>query len=222
MARADLHIHSIHSPDAISKPESILEMAAEKGIDIIGITDHNTVNGWAPVLEASKYYPVKVVLGQEIKVYRDNAIAGELVCLFLQRPIPATVNTVPKVIKEVNEQGGLVSIAHPFSEKRSIFRAFDQISDWQSIAIEVINGRSYNLRDNEMAQIIAEKLDSLITAGSDAHTPFEVGNVYLEFEGKSTEDLKNSIIHHDVRAHGRASSPVFSVVSEFGRLGLSV
>jgi hypothetical protein len=222
MAKADLHIHSIYSPDAISKPESILEMAVEKGIDVIAITDHDTANGWDPTLEASKYYPVNVVLGQEIKVYKDNLIAGELICLFLEKPLPVAINTIPDVIAAVAEQEGLVSIAHPFSERRSKFRGFDQISDWQRIAIEVINGRSYNLRDNEMAEIIAEKLDTLITAGSDAHTPFEIGNVYLEFEGKSIDDLKKSIIHHDVCAHGRSSSPVFSVVSEFGRLGLSV
>jgi len=126
------------------------------------------------------------------------------------------------VIREVQAQGGLVSIAHPFSERRIEFRAFADIENWQNLAVEVMNGRSYKPRDNEMAKSLADRLKTPITAGSDAHTPFEVGNAYLEFDGKTTEDLLQAILNHDVKAKGKASSALFSLISGFGRIGLAV
>ena len=53
--KADLHIHSNYSFDAISKPESILEAAAERHIDIIAITDHNAIR--AAVRQSRQHRP---------------------------------------------------------------------------------------------------------------------------------------------------------------------
>lgn len=217
--KADLHIHSIHSHDAISKPATILQTAADRGIGIIAITDHDTTAGWQDFQSLSHKYPVKIVYGQEVKIYRDKALVGELLGLFLKEPIKS--NTAAKVIADITGQDGIVSIPHPFSERRVEFSAYTEITNWDNIAIEVRNGRSYKQRDNEMAAGLAERLKAPITAGSDAHTPFEVGNVYLEFEGKSAEDLKNAILNKDVQAGGHSSNALFSLISGLGRFGLA-
>ena len=83
--KADLHIHSIYSYDAISKPESIFEAAVNHGIDAIAVTDHDSIAGWDHFLKISKNFPVKLVLGQEVKVYREAELVGELLCLFLEK-----------------------------------------------------------------------------------------------------------------------------------------
>jgi len=85
--KADLHVHSVYSRDAISKPQSILAAAADRGIGIIAITDHDTAEGWNPVLQAAKRYPVQIVLGQEIKVFKGGEVVGELLGLFLKTPV---------------------------------------------------------------------------------------------------------------------------------------
>ena len=218
--KADLHIHSMFSKDAISRPESVLSAAADRGIGLIAITDHDSAEGWDSFLNASKKYPVAVIPGQEIKIYNKKGVAGELICLFLEKPIQN--KNVDLIIQEVKNQGGLVSIAHPFCQRRGEFRAFADINDWDGIAIEVMNGRTYNHRDNEMAQSLATRLDTTITAGSDAHSPFEVGNVYLEFSGTTPDDLKKAILNKDVKSGGHISNPFFSFISGFGRLGLAV
>ena len=218
--KADLHIHSRHSHDAVARPESILVMAAERGIDIIAITDHDTTDGWRDFKELESKYPVSVVYGQEIKIFRDHEPVGEVLGLFLHKPVKS--HSINQVIAEIRAQGGLISIAHPFSERRGEFRAFADIEDWQDLAVEVMNGRSYKRRDNEMAKSLAERLKTPITAGSDAHTPFEVGHVYLEFEGRSTRDLKKAILNRDVRVGGQPSNVLFSLLSGFGRLGLAL
>ncbi len=218
--KADLHIHSIYSHDAIAKPDSILAAAADRGIGMIAVTDHDTTAGWSEFAEKSSKYPVRIIWGQEVKIYHQNQAVGEMLCLFLKNPVKS--KTVNEVIQEVQSQGGLVSIAHPFSERRIEFRAFADIENWQDLAVEVMNGRSYKPRDNEMASSLAERLNTPITAGSDAHTPFEVGNAYLEFDGNTTEDLLKAILNRNVKAQGKASSAFFSLISGFGRIGLAV
>jgi len=218
--KADLHIHSIYSPDAINKPETILSVAADRGIDIIAITDHDTTAAWKPLAAIQHKYPVQVVFGQEIKVYHENRIVGEILGLFLKQPV--TGHTTKTIIAEITAQDGLVSIAHPFSERRHEFQAYTEIDSWINIAVEARNGRTYNLRDNEMAENLAARLHTPITAGSDAHTPFEIGNVYMEFDGNNPDDLKKAILNHAVKIGGHPSSVLFSIISGFGRLGIEV
>ena len=45
MLKMDSHIHSKYSPDSKSKIENIIKIAKNRNIDIIGISDHNTVEG---------------------------------------------------------------------------------------------------------------------------------------------------------------------------------
>jgi predicted metal-dependent phosphoesterase TrpH len=218
--KADLHIHSIYSPDAITKPETILSVAADRGIDIIAITDHDSSAGWKHFAEIQNNYPVQVIFGQEIKVFQGNRVVGEILGLFLEKPVMN--QDTRTVIREIIAQNGVASIAHPFSERRHEFFAYTEIDNWSNIAIETRNGRTYNQRDNEMAMNLAAKLHTPVTAGSDAHTPFEIGNVYLEFSGKTPQDLQRAILNHDVKVCGRPSSVLFSIISGFGRLGIAI
>jgi len=218
--KADLHIHSLYTNDAISKPESILAAASDRGLKAIAITDIETDAGWKELKDLSSKYSVEVILGQEVRVHKNGEIAGELLCLFLREPIHS--NTVDRVIKDVRNQDGIVSIAHPFSERQIEFRAFAEIKDWRGLAIEALNGRSYNHRDNEMASNLAERLNSPVTAGSDAHTPFELGTCFVEWEGKSSKRLKAAILNRDIGIGGHPSSAFFSLLSGFGRFGIAI
>ena len=218
--KADLHIHSIYSPDAISKPETIMEMAAAHNIGFIAITDHERADAWKEMKALEKTYGVKVVFGQEIKLWNGKHSDGEILGLFLKRQIKS--NKVPDILAEIRQQGGIASIPHPFCDRRSEFRAFDQIDDWTNLAIEARNGRTLKKRNNEMAEGLAHRIQLPFTAGSDAHTPFEIGSVYLEFDGKSIKDLKHAILNRNVEVHGEASSILFSLMSGFGYFGLAL
>lgn len=56
MTRVDLHIHSTASDGRFS-PEAIVHKAVERGLTIIAIADHDTVDGIAPALAAAKAFP---------------------------------------------------------------------------------------------------------------------------------------------------------------------
>ena len=65
-AKADLHIHSTAS-DGRYSPAEIVNMAAAAGLTIMALTDHDTIDGLAPALEAAKAFPaLRLIPGVEL------------------------------------------------------------------------------------------------------------------------------------------------------------
>lgn len=66
VSQVDLHIHSTASDGKFS-PETIVGRAAALGLTIIALSDHDSVDGIAPALEAAKAFPrLRVIPGVEI------------------------------------------------------------------------------------------------------------------------------------------------------------
>jgi len=66
--RADLHIHTVLSPcgDLDMSPTRIIEKAREKGLDIIGITDHNSTRHCSLIRELAQPAGIFVLMGAEV------------------------------------------------------------------------------------------------------------------------------------------------------------
>ncbi len=56
MSKIDLHLHTTAS-DGKHKPEEMVHLAAKRGLEVIAITDHDSVDGIPAALEAAKNYP---------------------------------------------------------------------------------------------------------------------------------------------------------------------
>ena len=64
--KADLHIHTNASDGRLS-PQEIVALAVKFGLDVISITDHDTVNGIAPAIVAAEAFPsLTIIPGVEI------------------------------------------------------------------------------------------------------------------------------------------------------------
>ena len=64
--KADLHLHTTAS-DGRLNPCELVELAADVGLDVIAITDHDTVDGIAPAITAAEAFSsLKVVPGIEM------------------------------------------------------------------------------------------------------------------------------------------------------------
>ena len=73
--KADLHLHTTASDGRLSPKEIVLK-AAQLGLDVIAITDHDSVGGIQSALEAAKSFPrLLVIPGIEISTYMPQ---GEL------------------------------------------------------------------------------------------------------------------------------------------------
>lgn len=80
----DLHIHSCLSPCAEEDmtPNNIVNMAMIKGLDMIAVTDHNSVSNALAIMEAGQRSGLVVVPGMEL----CTAEEFHLICLFPDLP----------------------------------------------------------------------------------------------------------------------------------------
>ena len=173
MLRADFHIHTEYSMDCNTSLEKIIKRCGEVGVNCITVSDHGVIEG---ALEMQKRAPFKVIVAEEILTTQ-----GEIIGLFLKEVIPSEL-PVAETIARIKEQGGLVCIPHPFDLIRSSAlkdKAIEEIAGEIDI-IEVFNARNPLPHSSAKAKAFAEKHGMAMTAGSDAHTPNEIGNAWVE------------------------------------------
>lgn len=60
-SKVDLHIHTTASDGRLA-PEEVVQLAAERGLQVIAITDHDTVAGIQRAIEASHHFPDLTVI----------------------------------------------------------------------------------------------------------------------------------------------------------------
>ena len=65
MTRADLHTHSDRS-DGTDAPAELVRRAASKGIDVLGLTDHDTTDGWNEAADEAERVGIRLVRGLEV------------------------------------------------------------------------------------------------------------------------------------------------------------
>jgi predicted metal-dependent phosphoesterase TrpH len=70
--RFDLQSHSIHSDGALEAAE-VVERAAQAGVELLALSDHDTVSGVAEALSAGERYGVRVVPAVEISAIDADA-----------------------------------------------------------------------------------------------------------------------------------------------------
>jgi len=61
----DLHAHSTAS-DGSQSPADVVSSAAEAGLDVLALTDHDTTGGWDEAAQAAQYHRLALVRGVEI------------------------------------------------------------------------------------------------------------------------------------------------------------
>jgi len=174
--RADLHIHSYKSFDCNSSPGDIVKYALKRNLNVIAITDHDTIEGGLIVQEfASRETRLTVVVGAEIMT-RKGDIAG----LFLKEDIRS--ESALDVIAEIREQGGVSVLVHPFRSREPDEKVVNAVD-----AIEI-----YNLDCGEIANLLAQSLALRSgkpgITGSDAHEAKNIGSVYTAFTKRNNID----------------------------------
>jgi predicted metal-dependent phosphoesterase TrpH len=208
--KADLHIHTVYSMDCAMTLEQIIARCLEIGINCLAITDHNTIAG---ALRMKEMAPFPIIVGEEILTS-----GGEVIGLFLSQEIPKKLS-IEETISRIKDQDGLVCIPHPYDRLRlSMFRdqVFESIMPDVDI-VEVFNARSLSPNNSARAWHLSHKYGKPASAGSDAHTPSEIGNAYVEipeFTGK--DEFLASLAKGKIS--GSKSSPIVHFSSIWARL----
>ena len=204
MGKTDLHIHTNFS-DGITKPSDVLKLAKSRGLAVIAITDHNTIEGAQEVKKYEKESGVEVIIGEEV-----STIAGHIAGLFLQKVIPRGFDPAD-TIKAIHRQGGIAVIAHPLAQfpKSVNLAALDYLVNHNDLncrpdAVEVLNGFPWNFRRSSQLLSMNNEWKLAITGGSDSHGPRSLGCAYTLFEGNSSIDLRKALAHKTTTVHGHA------------------
>lgn len=142
--KADLHVHSTASDGRLS-PREIVQQAAKLGLEVIALTDHDSVAGIPPAQEEARSFPgLLFIPGVEIATLVPN---GELHILgyFLDHLNPTLVSTLERL------RHSRVERARKILEK---LKALGLPLSWERI-LELSGGES--LGRPHIAQAMAEK-----------------------------------------------------------------
>ena len=75
MRIVDLHTHSTAS-DGQYAPEEVVRQAKERGLEVLALTDHDTLDGVEEAVRAGERLGLKVLRGIEIGVQKIQGGAG--------------------------------------------------------------------------------------------------------------------------------------------------
>ncbi len=104
----DLHVHTVHSDGSLGVAE-LAAAAVRSGLDVIAVTDHNTVSQHTSLPGIGSQYGVTLIAGQEVTTDRGHANAfGDIGWVDFREPAQAWVTAVAAA-------GGLLSINHPLA-----------------------------------------------------------------------------------------------------------
>jgi predicted metal-dependent phosphoesterase TrpH len=184
LMKIDLHCHSAASPDCVTPLKKIPERCLERGIQVQAITDHNLIWGAQEIRDLQKdKNHLKIITGEEI-----TTTEGELIGLFLNRPVPAGLSP-EETVERIKAQDGLVLLPHgfdPFKRWRLNPQARERIKESIDI-VETFNARVSRRRWNRAAVRWSQAHGALMSAGSDAHTLKDIGAAWCEVPQKSIQ-----------------------------------
>ena len=193
---ADLHLHTSFSDGWPSPAEVVDHVTLETGLDVIAITDHDTIEGALRAAEHSaRTSGVPVIIGEEV-----SSRHGHILGLFLERRIRPGLSAAATV-DEIHNQGGIAIAAHPFwRTTRMAERIGGPVhgigwlaADLDFDAVEVENSTPGLGFANILARRLADGAGCSCVGGSDAHILEAIGKSATAFKGRSPRALRSAI-----------------------------
>lgn len=214
--KLDMHVHSRASHDGCMTPEILFQAARRAGLDGLAVCDHNTLGG-ARAAQAACPADLFVVPGAE---YVSDA--GHVLAYFIEEG--AEEGGVPRLpngrfplydlARFVHEQGGLLVAAHPYRHRTVLPDALAAHADgW-----ELYNARqmAYDPATTALAAQAAAMNPGVVTAGSDAHRPAEVGGAFIDVAARDERELLAALLAGRYTCRGR---PARRIHEAWGKLG---
>ena len=219
MYKMDSHIHSEYSPDSKSKLKDIFKVAKNKNIDIIGISDHNTVEGSKEARKLTKNDDLLVIPSIEV-----SALEGHILGFGCEEKIKRDLEAA-ETIDLIHDQGGLAIIPHPYCFYRHGLLCKADYKELKIDAIETKNARFIMGYCNNKAKKLSKKENLPGLGASDAHYYKFVGDCYSKIDcEKDIDSVLKSIKKAKVEALGKGTSNIrlskylfdFKILKKYG------
>ncbi len=140
----DLHSHTLHS-DGDRSPEQLLTEAAAAGIEVLSVTDHDTVSGIGECRAAAARHGVRLVAGIELSCElhgREVHILGH----FLDEGSPALGRLAAAMLAERRER-----------MERMVLRAREQHLDGVTLEAVIACSGGENLGRPHLARVLVDR-----------------------------------------------------------------
>ncbi|MFM7359504.1 MAG: PHP domain-containing protein [Actinomycetota bacterium] len=128
----DLHTHS-NASDGTDSPSELIDKAISKGLDVIALTDHDTVGGWNEATAALKNHEsnskFELVLGSEVSCQGEDGTSIHMLGLLFdpdytplisefEKTRENRVTRMSRIISRLNEAGIEITIEEVNAQKR--------------------------------------------------------------------------------------------------------
>jgi predicted metal-dependent phosphoesterase TrpH len=189
---AELHCHNTFSNhrngsarvpfDCGVEIEEQLEAALAKKIDVLFVTNHNTLDGYRQILEFqvnhAKYKNIQIYPAEEVTI--DTG--GHVLAYGIYKTISPGM-TIGETLDEIRRQGAVSCAAHPFAVSNGI-REKASLCDM----IESFNSNNVDRFSNIVASKFAHDNSMPEIAGSDSHVLTTLGKCVNTMEVENNLD----------------------------------
>ncbi|HLZ22900.1 MAG TPA: PHP domain-containing protein [Ktedonobacterales bacterium] len=206
LSKADLHMHT-NLGDGTASPRRVLDIAKQRGLKVIAITDHDHMEGAKHVQELidREGSDIEMIWGCEVTT-REGHFLG----LFMKRPVKFLMR-VEGAIEAIKEQGGLAIIPHPMGwlvPSLSMRKIEELINRGYPIdGIELYNPSPANASARERVRTLNAQWGFAGTGSSDAHFWQHIGAGYTLFPGSTAADLRTALLNRATRPGGAEQKP---------------
>jgi hypothetical protein len=192
MGTADLHIHTIYSYDATSTVRAVLKQAADVGLNVIAVTDHDEIRGSLEAHELAPKYGIESIPAVEVSTKQ-----GHLLALFVETLPPHGMTLIDTLI-HIGKLGGVAIAPHPFSNLPGSLSMEAVVSALTNPRAKgVLKGIETHNMSTQAFDSIAQKLSIYLPlakiGSSDAHVYWAIGAGRTEFPGETAQDLRNAL-----------------------------
>jgi PHP domain-containing protein len=201
---ADPHCHTTAS-DGMVSPAELVAAALAAGLDLIAITDHDTMANAREVRERGDAAGLAVVTGMEITTAwpAQTHVLG----WFLESPVPSG-RPLADTVAAIHDQGGLAIVPHPFMptyfascQPGMLLRLLErQPVDGVELVHTAPLGASRRARLQRFYAEHEERLGAAV-GGSDSHFgAHDLGLAVTEFAGTTAQEFRAAVLARDTLA----------------------
>ena len=212
--RADLHVHTRHSTvnrtlpflrsrDCYSRPIDVYCAAKSRGMDLVAITDHDSIDG---ALELLDHFPEApdVIVGEEVSCwFPDGGIEVHLGVYGMTKALHREVQSLSRNVFDVAALLGGAGVFFSLNHLFHFYRGQTPLGNYLRLldvvpALEVRNGAMLQSQNDLIERIVSEYVSSqgsrlAVVAGSDAHTLRRVGRTWTDAPGRNREEFLESL-----------------------------
>ena len=201
--KAELHCHNVFSNGNVGALEPIydcnvtiskqLEQAHVVGLDVLFVTNHNTIDGYKQMLEYKKNHQkfdaLNVYPAEEVTTNNESHV----LVYGLNHTIKSGLS-LHEILDEAKKQDAVTVAPHPFS----LLDALREDSIYCDL-FEVFNSSNVDVYSNLKAKKFANEKGLHVVVGSDSHVQSTIGrSTNIIHSENKLDDIINAMKHHKI------------------------